>query len=315
MRLEHYIEELLYRYNCVIVPEFGAFLTQTKSAFIKEATHSFYPPSKVISFNGQLTSNDGLLVSYMAEAEKTSYEDMLKRIAVLGKNWKKQLQNGERLSLENIGKLWLSKEGKILFEPANQNNYLTTSFGLSSCVSAKITREILKEEVEQLEDKIPFIITPEQREKTSFRPYLKYAAVVFLGLAMGLSGYRFYNDNVTSQQLVQQNAQKEVARHIEEATFFDTTPLELPALNLNAKVELEPKTTYYIVAGAFKVRENADKKISQLQTKGFNASYIGVNKFGFHVVSFDSFTAVDKALNYLRTIKRTESNDAWLFQE
>ena len=203
----------------------------------------------------------------MAEAEKTSYEDMLQRIAILGKNWKKQLQNGERLSLENIGKLWLSNEGKILFEPANQNNYLTTSFGLSSCVSAKITREILKEEVEQLEDKIPFIITPEQREKTSFRPYLKYAAVVFLGLAMGLSGYRFYNDNVTSQQLVQQNAQKEVSRHIEEATFFDTTPLELPALNLNAKVEREPKTTYYIVAGAFKVRENADKKISQLQTK------------------------------------------------
>lgn len=315
MRLEHYIEELLYRYNCVIVPEFGAFLTQTKSAFIKEATHTFYPPSKIISFNEQLKSNDGLLVSYVADAEKTTYEDMLQRMTTFGKNWKNQLERGESIFLGNIGKLWLSKEGKILFEPSTQVNYLTTSFGLSSCVSAKITREILKEEVEKLEENIPFIITPEQREKKEFRPYLKYAAVVFLGLALGLTGFRFYNENIISQQLVQQNAQEQVSKHIQEATFFDTAPLELPALNLNAKVEQEEKTTYYIVAGAFKVKENADKKINQLKDKGFNASYIGVNNFGFHVVSFDSFKEVDKALQYLRTIKRTESSDAWLFQE
>lgn len=315
MRLEHYIEELLYRYNCVIVPEFGAFLTQTKSAFIKEATHTFYPPSKIISFNEQLKSNDGLLVSYVADAEKTTYEDMLQRMTTFGKNWKNQLERGESIFLGNIGKLWLSKEGKILFEPSTQVNYLTTSFGLSSCVSAKITREILKEEVEKLEENIPFIITPEQREKKEFRPYLKYAAVVFLGLALGLTGFRFYNENIISQQLVQQNAQEQVSKHIQEATFFDTAPLELPALNLNAKVEQEEKTTYYIVAGAFKVKENADKKINQLKDKGFNASYIGVNNFGFHVVSFDSFKEVDKALQYLRTIKRSESSDAWLFQE
>lgn len=316
MRLEHYIEELLYRYNCVIVPEFGAFLTQTKSAFIKEETHTFYPPSKIISFNEQLVSNDGLLVSFVAETEKTTYNAMLSRLALVGKEWKNKLANGERLAIGNIGKLWLNKEGKIIFEPSNQVNYLTTSFGLSSCVSGKITREVLKEEVQKLEENIPFIITPEQREKKEFRPYLKYAAVVFLGLAMGLSGFRFYRDNQNTQQIAQQDAQKQVSKHIEEATFFDTAPLELPALELNASVANKvPETTYYIIAGAFKVKDNADKKISQLKEEGFNASYVGVNKYGFHVVSFDSFTEVDEALNYLRDIKRTESNDAWLFQE
>ena len=316
MRLEHYIEELLYRYNCVIVPEFGAFLTQSKAAFIKEETHTFYPPSKVVSFNEQLISNDGLLVSYVAEAEKTTYEAMLQRLTVLGNSWKKQLLNGERLVIGSVGKLWLNAEGKILFEPSGQVNYLTSSFGLSSCISGKITREVLKAEVEKLEEEIPFIITPGQREKKEFRPYLKYAAVVFLGLAMGISGYRFYKENNTTDQLAQQEAQKQVAKHIEQATFFDTTPLELPVLNLNASVvSNETKTMYHIVAGAFKVRENADKKINQLREKGFNATYTGVNKFGFHVVSFDTFTDVDKALAYLRTIKRTESNDAWLFQE
>tara|TARA_R110002012_G_scaffold263456_2_gene446532 strand:- start:198114 stop:199073 length:960 start_codon:yes stop_codon:yes gene_type:complete len=319
MRLEHYIEELLYRYNCVIVPEFGAFLTQTKSAFLKEETHTFYPPTKEVSFNAQLVSNDGLLVSYMADAEKTTYEEMLKRISTLSKGWRNQLEKGERLIFTNIGKLWLNKEGKISFEPALRVNYLTTSFGLSSCVSAQITREILKEQVVSLEEEIPFMITPEQRETKQMRPYLKYAAVIFLGLALGFTGFRFYTENKATNLVVQREAQKQVAREIEQATFFNVSPLELPVLNLNASstaaIQEDKATQYHIVAGAFKVKENADKKISQLQTKGFNATYIGVNKFGFHVVSFDSFTDVDKALSYLRNIKNSESKDAWLYQE
>lgn len=316
MRLEHHIEELLYRYNCVIVPEFGAFLSQTKSAFIDQDTHTFYPPSKFISFNELLTSNDGLLVSYVADIEKASYETMLTELATIGKNWKTQLQRGERLFLGNIGKLWLNKEGKIQFEPFEKVNFLTTSFGLSSCVSGKITREVLKEEVVKLEEEIPFIITPEQRAKHSFRPYLKYAAVIFFGISLGLSGLRFYKENQNIDQLVHQDAQKQVSKKIEEATFFDASPLELPVVNLHASLKTPiAATQYHIVAGAFKVKENADKKIEQLQSKGYNANYIGVNKFGFHVVAFDSFSEANDAINYLRKIKQTESSDAWLFQE
>ena len=50
MTLEHYISELLYRYNCVVVPGFGAFLTQSHSAVIDENTHTLYPPTKTIGF-------------------------------------------------------------------------------------------------------------------------------------------------------------------------------------------------------------------------------------------------------------------------
>ncbi len=106
MGTEHYITELLYRYNCVVVPGFGAFLTQTKSAVINESTHSFSPPSKIISFNGQLSSNDGLLVSYMADAEKMSYENMEKQIASISQQWNTHLKTGERLRFPNIGELW-----------------------------------------------------------------------------------------------------------------------------------------------------------------------------------------------------------------
>ena len=186
MGTEQYIAELLYRYNCVIMPGFGGFLTQMKSAVIHSNSHSFSPPSKVISFNGQLSSNDGLLVSYMAESEKISYEEMLQRIEKESNAWKQTLKDGKRLILPNVGELWENKDHKIQFQPSNQVNYLTTSFGLSSFVTAPVVRETLKEEVVEMEDKIPFIITPEVRQQSkSFRPYLKYAILFFCRMGNG----------------------------------------------------------------------------------------------------------------------------------
>ncbi|MFK7813291.1 MAG: SPOR domain-containing protein [Maribacter sp.] len=320
MSLEHYISELLYRYNCVMVPGLGAFLTQIKSATIHKTTNAFYPPSKVISFNEQVITNDGLLVSYMADAEKTSYEEMLKKVSGITTDLKTRLQKGEKLVFENIGELKINDSGKIQFQPHYNLNYLTSSFGFSSFVSTPITREVLKEEVETIEEKIPFVFTPEQRKTRSLRPYLKYAAVGLLAISLGLTGYRFISDNLGNQQLVADEAQEQVAKRIQEATFFDVEPLELPSISLDVIttkatttiVKAKNVRTHHIIAGAFRFRKNADKKIRQLKRRGYNATYIGTNRHGLHMVNYDSYTDVDEALNALRAIKRTQSKDAWL---
>lgn len=303
----------------MVVPNFGAFLTQKASARINEVTNTFYAPTKSISFNEQLISNDGLLVSYIAEAEKTSFEDILTRIDEVTKKWKNQLKTGEKLSLKNIGLLWLNGEGRIQFQPYYEVNYLTSSFGLSSFKPIPVTREVLKEEVETIEEKIPFIISPEQREKGSFRPYLKYAAILLLALSAGLTGYRVINDEFQSQQVVREDAKTAVDRQIQEATFFDTSPIELPAVNVNALSSVEstinPDAKHHIVAGAFRVKANAERKIKSLQNKGYKAAYHGTNAYGLHMVTYDRFEDSKEALKALRKIKRTESRDAWLLSE
>ena len=305
-----YIEELLYRYNCVVVPEFGAFLTQIKSAQINRATNTFRPPTKLISFNEQLSSNDGLLVSYMANAENGSYEEMLKEVLNTADEWKRQLRKGERLGLSNIGELWLNREGKIQFQPSNKINYLTSSFGLSSVISTTVTREVLKEEVVELEEKIPFIITPEERKKGPFREYLKYAAVILLALSTGITGFQLYNKSQSTQQMVNQEAQEIISRNIQEATFFNSKPFELPVLTL--EVSKKQVGRHHIIAGAFRVEENANKKVRQLRGKGYQAEYLGLNQYGLHQVSYGSYEDPKEALKYLKEIRQTESADAWL---
>ena len=316
MRTEHYIKELLYRYNCVVVPEFGAFLAHTASARIDSVSNTLHPPTKVISFNQQLSKNDGLLVSHISKAKKLSYEDLLEEVISTSKSWKERLQNGESIDLHGVGKLSMNTEQKIQFEPEERINYLASSFGLSAFSAAPVLREALKEEVEVLEEKVPFIITPEKRKESSFRPLLKYAAVFLLLCATGVTGYQFYNQNLEKQELVQKEAQREVSRHIQEATFFDTTPLELPALSIKiGKKEVVTGPQHHIIAGAFRVRENADKKVKQLEKLGYSAQYIGANKFGLHQVAYSSFSDSREALRFLRKIKRTVSKDAWMLSE
>ncbi|MGB7392942.1 MAG: SPOR domain-containing protein [Pricia sp.] len=315
MALEHYISELLYRYNCVVVPGFGAFLTQAKSAVIHEDSHTLYPPTKIVSFNQQLVSNDGLLVSYAAEVQNTSYDEMLKQIEEEVRNWKSILRKGERLKWDKIGEIWAGAEGRIQFQPSGKANFLTASYGMSPFVAVPVAREVLKEEIGALEEKAPIAFTPERRENVAARPYLKYAAIALLAITTGFAGLQFYRADQNNMQLARDEAQQEVSKRIQEATFFDTDPMELPTITLKTTKKAYANPTgqkmHHIIAGAFRYRTNADKKIAQLKRRGFNPSYIGTNPFGLHMVAYDSFTDAGQALTALRRIKQSQK-DAWL---
>ncbi|MEO9512952.1 MAG: SPOR domain-containing protein [Flavobacteriaceae bacterium] len=313
MRIETYIEELLYDYNCVVVPGFGAFLAHGKSAEINTTTNTLLPPSKTVSFNAQLSENDGLLVSHIAKVKHLGYEELLEEIENEGALWHKKLRQGDCIELFGIGKLWLNEAQKIQFQPEYKTNYLTSSFGLSAFTATPIQREVLKEEVEELEENIPFIITPEKREASSFRPWLKYAAVLLLSLSLGATSYNSYINFQENEIAAQQDAQEQISSHIQQATFFESAPLELPSISIT--VHKKQLGKHHIIAGAFRIEKNAERKVRLLKDKGYNAFYLGTNTFGLHQVAYDSFDNPKEALSYLRKIKQTVSADAWLLSD
>ncbi|MGB5462863.1 MAG: hypothetical protein WBM92_05815, partial [Aureibaculum sp.] len=131
MKLSNYISDLLYRYECVIVPDFGGFVTNNKSAIISQYSKIFYPPHKLITYNGHLRNNDGLLANYIAAVDKVPFECAMNFIKFEVDEWRKELRAND-LVLEKIGKFILDKNDAIIFEPQTDINYLTTAFGLSS---------------------------------------------------------------------------------------------------------------------------------------------------------------------------------------
>lgn len=87
--------------------------------------------------------------------------------------------------------------------------------------------------------------------------------------------------------------------------------MELPAISLNITVH-KNSGAHQIIAGAFRVQENAEKKVLQLKEKGYNATYLGANEYGLHMVAYGCYDDAQEALQNLRDIKRTESSEAWL---
>ncbi|OYX28384.1 MAG: sporulation protein [Flavobacteriales bacterium 32-35-8] len=305
MQLETYISDLLYRYECVTVPEFGAFLTHRVTASIDDSNNTFYPPKKAISFNEQIQKNDGLLAHYIADVEKIPFEIAVQKIQNRVKGLKDNLSQGKTISFPNIGDLEFNHEGKIQFEPCYHLNYLTDAFGLSQFVSPDIAREVYKTEVEQLEKVIPITITQEKRKS---KPYLKYAAVALIALTVGgLAVSNYYVNQIEAyNQIAQEEAAQQLDAKIQEATFNLNS---LPAITINVTKQ---SGNYHIIAGAFRVEENGDKKVEELKALGYNARKIGVNKYGLHEVVYGSFEDRIEALNELRAIKKENNPDAWL---
>jgi len=309
MRLESYISDLLYRYECVTIPEFGAFLTQPMSAKVHTSTNAFYPPKKVVSFNEQLQNNDGLLANYIADIEKIPYESAVQKIAKRTKTLKSYLTQGETVSFHNIGDISLNNEGNILFEPTDHLNYLTDAFGLSQFVSPGVTREEYKDVVETIEAVTPIAITPEKRKA---KPYLKYAAIALIAItAGGFIGSKYYVGGIESyNQMAQEEAHEQLEQKIQQATFIIDNPL--PTVSLNVEKQ---SGHYHVVAGAFRIEENSNKKVRQLQSKGYKARKIGKNKYGLHQVVYSSYENRLEALRALRKIRYNHNRDAWLLVE
>jgi cell division protein FtsN len=133
--------------------------------------------------------------------------------------------------------------------------------------------------------------------------------VALIALTLGgLTASNYYVNQIEMHnQLAQEEASQQLETKIQQATFVIDNPL--PAITLNVTKQTG---NYHIVAGAFRVEENCDKKIAQLKSDGFKARKVGVNKYGLYMVVYASYEDRIEALQALRNIKKTHNQDAWL---
>ena len=310
MKIELYIAQLLYRYQCVTVPGFGAFLTEIQSAKLNESLNSFSPPKKMIAFNANLKNNDGLLANHIALAEKTSYDYAVSAIQYEVFNWKKALEENQLFSIKNVGDLHLNADKNIVFTPYDQTNYLTSSFGLAPFVSPLVKREIFEKEVEAIEEKAT--ITMVSEETKTANPYLKYAAIFVLGLGIaGSVGYPMYQNQIASETILVETAvQKQVQNKIQQATFFIESPV--PAVTLSLKSDKEMKMPYHIMAGVYREEKNANKTLRILTRLGYDAKRIAPNKNGFFPVLYGSYDTFAEAEKAKKEINVKHNPEAWI---
>ncbi len=313
MTLELYIEELLYDYECLTVPGFGAFLTRSYDFKINRTSGEFIPSRKEIAFNSLLKSNDGVLSNYLAKKQKISYEKALRQIEKEVKEWKKKLKT-QALFIGNLGKLSLNQNKKIQFDPYGKINFDSSSYGLSSFYRTPVSsfnyakKERLNFTPGKTKKVLPFV-----------KNYFRYAAIGLIGLIIGSSSYYFSNVYLSNQRIInQQIAQKEIEKNVQSATFdlgkLNSFILSVDVIQKN-KIP-ETKTTYYsIIAGTFRNKSYAMRKIENLKTEGYNAEIAKVNPKGMYRVAYGRYKSKSEAIKLLYLLKNTLKKDAWYLIE
>ncbi len=160
MKIAKYVGDLLYNYECVVIPGLGGFLTQDKSATINASSNLFKPPFKQILFNAYLKTNDGLLVNYIAREEGIEYKEAKEQVDRFVLLCDSALREGKRINFHRVGYLYLNQNQKIAFEQDTSVNYNPDAFGLASFISPAIFKATPEE---KLREKVAPAPVPERK--------------------------------------------------------------------------------------------------------------------------------------------------------
>ena len=291
--VEEHIKELLFRHDCVIIPNFGGLVSNPVSSKINTVSGTIFPPSKLIVFNKNLSINDGLLINHISKKEKISVDDSKNIVFDFSKKITDSLISERSMRLNNIGLFTLGSEDNIIFHQDIANNFDLNSFGFESFQIQKKT-------------KTKKIIDINQSSKTKKISY-KAAAVLIPLILLSLTNILL--DTSTNNINIQKS----------DLNFFKKS--KVPKLDVaENKIEKEiekietitiPKTkNYHVIAGAFIEKRNAEKLNNSLIESNFNSEIL-LSENGYHRVSYNSFESKENAIIELEKLKRINKS-AWI---
>ena len=315
--VEHYISELLFLHDCVILPDFGGFVGNLQSAKLNKTTGVLSPPSKQILFNASLKTNDGLLITHISNQEGITQEVAKNEVENYATKIIKKLTESKVLRLDKIGLLSLGREGNIIFLQDSISNYSLDSFGMKATYNKAIVRETISEE------KISSTIKNIRIQSNNPKVFLRAAAVIIPLIALSYI-------SITQQDKIN-NVYTQMASLNPFENNLITEPMTEVIPEVKIEVQLTPileaieeeeeevvpiitlqKTTYYIIAGAFAEKKNANKLLEKLKKWNYNTKLVPGGSL--LRVSYSSFTNKTEALIALHEIKQ-ENSDAWLLTQ
>lgn len=284
MDIKAFIRELLFSHDCVIVPGFGGFIGNFTPARLDNKTGVFYPPLKQISFNRNLSHNDGLLIGRISTATGLNYADSRRLVEEFSSDIREKLSSGRQVVFDHIGTFVNNHENNVEFEPEAGINYFPGSFGLEP-FQWNPPKEY------DIRKRVAGRVTKEPVRLNSGRRNLWRAAILIPVLALLIAVpfssdlFRHGVEATSLNPLVTaefENNRMAIEEEIkaEPATEIRQPPAELqrPASDLpepekSAIDESEPVLVrgirYSIITGSFKSEENALSHIRELRADGY----------------------------------------------
>lgn len=347
MGIERDLHDLLFCHDCVIVPQWGGFLTHYRPARLDEARRVIHPPGKELSFNRHLVRNDGLLADHLAKREGIGFDTATARIDAEVAGWRLALDRQGRLELPYIGIFFRDAEHNLQFDPDKRANYLKDAHGLRplAAVPVEQARPVV----------VPITAEPaaagevhEARRSpvlwvAASVAALLFGAAAFWAYRMGgagdsqWSGVLSWKPKPESAYVVParagfvpvetpktftlpegENGVHEVVLDEEKGVrmIVDMGPAliavaDTTSVAVRPITVAEPLLRYHVIGGCFAQPENADKLLAELIAKGFPARRLR-QRGQLHPVAFGSYGTRAEAMAALDVVRQREGRAAWL---
>lgn len=345
-----YISELLFDHECVIVPEFGAFISKECPATLDYANHRFAPPSKEVAFNSQLVADDGVLVAYVVEKEGVAKENATRMIHDFAMRSLAILETEGSLKLEGIGELQRinSKDYALVLD--KDVNLLGDAFGLPTFSVQPIYRretyqELAKKIATEQKAKNTLMSVYEENEEPKphhvtrhnykwFRAAAYSMMVAMVMVLLGWGADKSDSKIASWNPFFYASPNEYVARHLdvmmESREVFDVELL--PALGFtlptckhdadyiqpldNESLKPVDNRYYYVIGASLKNEKDAKRSLKAMKNQGFDqAVALPRNGKGNVRVAYEVVMGKDAAVKRLEIIKKEYNEAAWLLRK
>ncbi len=294
--VEEHIRTLLYEYDYVTIPNFGAFVSNYIPAHYNKISGSLQPPQKKIAFNEVLKHDDGLLAMQISRKDKVTLDEAKRKIQLYVNSVKDSLLNKNSFELNSIGKFILNDSNSLVFEPNIKSNFYAESYGLD------IVYPSYKKNNSTVSMLVDFDESTSVTKVQKAWTYLLYFIPLFL-LIGGLLMLIFTNNfNLTSKTAksslnpldLVSSSETEIKRP--ELTLaepkLDTKKDDFRPNEIKDKKEIiDGSNRYVIVSGIFKKKSNAERLEKILSNNGFSP----------RIIEFDNMLKVIAAENITST--------------
>lgn len=130
-KIDHHIEYLLLKHDCVIVPGFGGFVVHSLPSRYDESDGMILPPATTVGFNPQLTLNDSLLIQSYIEAHDMSYPEAQREVEKETHELKERISDNSYFDINSVGRISINSMGSYEFEPCQAGILVPRLYGLS----------------------------------------------------------------------------------------------------------------------------------------------------------------------------------------
>lgn len=316
MDITHFIRELILMNECVILRGIGGFETSYKHAGYKGNKKLLTPPSKKIVFHPEWIRDNQVLENHIARHLGISGTEASDIIDHFVQHIHNNLKTEGRVIIDGIGEFFYGRKETIQFQELENENYLADSFGLDDIDLPSVSIDVAEPEEVVLKP-----INAGPRKKTglyiTIGVLLLLISVTFIILISDAGEVTIFGQGKDNGVIVFGPPEKSdsISQSINKALDSRTdarralridqqpvrqTPQEKPA----------PVPKYYLIAGSFNSRRNADAMNEQLTNKGFNSEVL-IRNSQYRVV-VGKFADRGEALSELRRLRVQLNQSIWL---